>query len=143
EGIIEANDAQVLGQAYDRLRVIEHRLQMVHDRQTHALPESVADLDNVARLDGLEDGQALVAELTALCRTVAERYDRLLGEGDAPAPDRSDIDPDLRDKVRQRARHWRESIRSLRGVEARAALDAMLPDLVEALARAPEPDTAL
>src|SRR5690606_10256899 len=90
EGIIEAGDAQVLGQAYDRLRVIEHRLQMVHDRQTHALPEAGADLDNVARLDGLEDGQALVAELTVLCREVAVRYDRLLGDDDAPAPQRHD-----------------------------------------------------
>jgi glutamate-ammonia-ligase adenylyltransferase len=143
EGIIKADDAKVLGMAYDRLRVMEHRLQMVHDRQTHALPESLADLDNVARLDGLEDGQALVAELAALCRRVAERYDRLLGDGDAPAPQRADIDPPMREKVQDRARQWHESIRSLRGAEARAALDAMLPDLIEALARAPEPDTAL
>ena len=143
EGIIDTEEAQVLGEAYDRLRVIEHRLQMVHDRQTHALPASPADLDNVARLDGLADGAALVAELHGLCRQVAERYDGLLGAGEPASPARSTADPEMRERLHQRAGHWRETIRSLRGGEARAALDAMLPDLVEALARAPEPDQAL
>ena len=49
EGIIAAEDAQGLGEAYDRLRTIEHRLQMVHDRQTHSLPADAAALDGVAR----------------------------------------------------------------------------------------------
>ena len=62
---ISPEDADTLGTGYDRLRAIEHRLQMVHDRQTHALPDGAA-LDNVARLDGLADGAALIAELTAL-----------------------------------------------------------------------------
>ncbi len=67
EGIIEIDDARCLGEAYDRLRVIEHRLQMVDDRQTHSLSLDQAALDNVARLDGLPDGAALVAELRAVC----------------------------------------------------------------------------
>jgi glutamate-ammonia-ligase adenylyltransferase len=144
ERIIAADDAQVLGAAYDRLRTIEHRLQMVHDRQTHSLPTDAAALDGVARLDGLADGPALVAELRILCGEVAARYDRLLGESErAPAPAPSGADPVLRERLTERAGQWRETIRSLRGTEARAAFDALLPDLVEALASAPEPDHAL
>jgi glutamate-ammonia-ligase adenylyltransferase len=144
EGIVPAEDAHTLGEAYDRLRTIEHRLQMVHDRQTHSLPADVAALDNVARLDGLADGAALIAELRALCGEVAARYDRLLGDGEAAAkPARVAVDPALRELYGERAAQWRESIRSLRGVEARAAFDALLPDLIEALAAAPEPDNAL
>jgi glutamate-ammonia-ligase adenylyltransferase len=45
---------------YDRLRTIEHRLQMVSDLQTHALPRDMAAIDAVARLDGLPDGAALI-----------------------------------------------------------------------------------
>jgi glutamate-ammonia-ligase adenylyltransferase len=144
EGIVDPGDARVLGEAYDRLRTIEHRLQMVHDRQTHSLPNDPAALDNVARLDGLADGATLVAELSALCGEVAARYDRLLGDGAvsaAPAP--AAVDPALRDRLAERAADWRATIRSLRGLEARAAFDALLPDLIEALAAAPDPDRAL
>ena len=51
-GLIERDDAALLGESYDRLRVIEHRLQMVADQQTHSLPLDQAALDNVAQLDG-------------------------------------------------------------------------------------------
>ena len=60
-GLIDPADALVLGESYDRLRTIEHRLQMVADQQTHRLPADPAALDSVARLDGLPDGAALVA----------------------------------------------------------------------------------
>ena len=144
EGVIAGDDAQVLGEAYDRLRVIEHRLQMVDDRQTHSLHLDPAALDNVARLDGLAGGFALVAELCPLCAQVAERYDRLLGGSEAaPQAARPVINPEMRERLGERAAHWRETIRSLRGAEARAALDAMLPDLIGALAAAPEPEHAL
>src|SRR5690606_18596529 len=63
EGIVSPDDAVLLGESYDRLRTIEHRLQMVLDRQTHSLPVDPQALDGVARLDGLESGEALVEEL--------------------------------------------------------------------------------
>jgi glutamate-ammonia-ligase adenylyltransferase len=117
---------------------------MVHDRQTHALPSDAAALDGVARLDGLADGAALVAELRGLCGEVAARYDRLLGQPErAPGPTGLDADPAARERFGERAAQWRETIRSLRGAEARAAFDALLPDLIEALAKAPEPEHAL
>jgi len=143
ESVIEVEDAERLGTAYDRLRVVEHRLQMVHDRQTHTLPVDAAALDNVARLDGLTDGATLVAELRELCGDIASRYDRLLGKDKAARTAGSSVSNELREKVAGRAEHWRETIRSLRGAEARAAFDAMLPDLMEALAQASEPDHAL
>ena len=79
-GIIEAGDAALLGDSYDRLRVVEHRLQMVADQQTHSLPAEAAALDNVAQLDGLADGAALVAELAEITEAVGLRYDRLVAE---------------------------------------------------------------
>lgn len=143
EGVIGADDAQHLGDAYDRLRTVEHRLQMVDDRQTHSLPTDPAALDNVAHLDGLPDGAALLAELREITADVAARYDRLLGEPDPSRPARPAVSEELRDKVRERAVHWRDTIRSLRSAEARAAFDAVLPELMGALALAPEPDQAL
>ena len=49
-----------LRDAYRLLRTVEHRLQMVEDRQTHLLPRSREALDNVARLHGLATGDELI-----------------------------------------------------------------------------------
>ena len=58
-------------------RTIEHRLQMVDDRQTHSLPADPAALDNVARLHGLADGAALLALLRPHVERVGALYDTL------------------------------------------------------------------
>ncbi|KHL24913.1 glutamate-ammonia-ligase adenylyltransferase [Croceibacterium mercuriale] len=138
EGLIAGDTAAELGVAYDRLRTIEHRLQMVDDRQTHSLPDSLSALDNVARLDGLTDGAALVAELDGLTRTVAAHYDRLLGEDRAAPPP-----PALAQRHAERVAGWRATLRALRGAEARVAFDAVLPWLLDAFDKAPDPPEAM
>lgn len=143
EGIIATEDARVLGEAYDRLRVVEHRLQMVADRQTHSLPDTAEALDNVARLDGLADGTALLANLREVCEAVAARYDQLLG-GDAEASAAAArTAANLPADFAARVDGWKDNIRALRGAEARLALDAILPDLAEAFAGASDPERAL
>lgn len=143
EGIIAGEDARVLGESYDRLRVVEHRLQMVNDRQTHELPASREALDNVARLDGLPDGAALLADLARVCGQVAARYDTLLGE-DGRASAASPAAPaSLPDDFARRVIGWKDNIHALRGTEARIAFDAIAPILSEALAGANEPDRAM
>jgi glutamate-ammonia-ligase adenylyltransferase len=142
-GIVSPEDAAMLGASYDRLRAIEHRLQMVDDRQTHSLPLDRAAIDNVARLDGLLDGAALIDELGAVTGRVASRYDTLLEGGDgrpAPRPARNGA---VVSGIEQRIDRWRDTLRTLRGSEARAALAALRPTLVDALAAAPEPDRAM
>ena len=156
-GIIGADDAAVLGASYDRLRTIEHRLQMVADQQTHALPANAGALDNVARLDGLPDGAALVAEIAAISDGVGARYDALLatvgpksGVVVATPPARP-LHEDLaalgfEDTAALAARieSWTSgATRALRGPEARAAFDAVRPALLAALSRAPDPLRAL
>ena len=43
-GRIDGEKARVLSVSYELYRVIEHRLQMVNDQQTHSLPDAAADL---------------------------------------------------------------------------------------------------
>lgn len=140
--IIGSEDARVLGESYDRLRVIEHRLQMVNDRQTHAVPDSAEAIDNVAKLDGLADGAALIAELSDITEAVGARYDDLLGEDDA-RPVQVSVPEAFRDRFDARVEAWLNTIRALRTTEARKAFDAMRPDLLGALANAPDPDRSL
>jgi glutamate-ammonia-ligase adenylyltransferase len=64
-GRIAQDEAVDLARAYRLLRTIEHRLQMVDDRQTHSLPEDRPALDNVARLHGLADGESAAGSAPA------------------------------------------------------------------------------
>lgn len=158
-GIIDGGDAALLGESYDRLRVIEHRLQMVADHQTHSLPIDPAALDNVAQLDGLADGAALVAELAEITEAVGQRYDRLVAEhageqtsvavsaprsGAALAAEIARLGFPEPDALADRIEGWRSGkLRVLRSEAARAAFDAVQPRLLAAFAAAPEPLHAL
>lgn len=151
-GLIASDDAQLLGRSYDRLRILEHRLQMVNDRQTHALPSGEA-LDNVARLEGLSSGSALVEELEALTEAVGQRFDRLLETTTSPDRARpvSEVTAELaavgeEDAARlaTRIEGWLDGrYRTLRSASARDAFRAILPAMVDALGKAPDPERAL
>lgn len=156
-GLIAADDARALGDSYDRLRTLEHRLQMVADQQTHSLPLDPAALDNVAQLEGLPDGAALVAELEGITEEVGSRYDRLIAQyaEEGVAPPRATSGAALVERFREiglsdpeglaaRIEGWRSGkMRALRSEAAREAFDAMLQPLLTAFAKAPEPDRAL
>ncbi|WP_374407569.1 bifunctional [glutamate--ammonia ligase]-adenylyl-L-tyrosine phosphorylase/[glutamate--ammonia-ligase] adenylyltransferase [Pelagerythrobacter sp.] len=152
-GHIAAEDAALLGRSYDRLRTVEHRLQMLEDHQTHSLPAGEA-LDRAARLDGLDGGAALLAELTPLCAEVAARFDRLLGEQAEPGAKANEggslparlerLGFDEPEALAERIASWSDGhIRALRSAAARASFDALLPRLLEAFAEAPDPRRAL
>ncbi len=161
-GIIAEQDAQLLGTSYDRLRTIEHRLQMVADQQTHSLPGDPAALDRVAWLEGLGDGAALVDELTQITEAVGSLYDALVAahaehhpaagpiapppsaiSGDRLAAELTRLGFDDADELAGRIEGWREGkLKALRSEAARAAFDAIQPALLPALARAPDPRRA-
>ena len=150
-GRIPASDAAALSDAYTLLRTIEHRVQMIDDRQTHALPTGPA-LDQVARLHGLVDGAALLDLLAPHVARVAAIFDRLAPEprGDLPR-DASALANRLRDTgfsdgeaVAAMIVHWRDRrYPALRSAAAQSALEAVLPELVGALAAAPVPEAAM
>ncbi|MGZ8345759.1 MAG: bifunctional [glutamine synthetase] adenylyltransferase/[glutamine synthetase]-adenylyl-L-tyrosine phosphorylase [Allosphingosinicella sp.] len=151
-GRIDEAEAQSLRDAYCLFRTIEHRLQMVDDRQTHSLPRDPDALDNVAGLHGLDDGGAMLELLKPHVHGVAALY-ATLGAGDER---RLPADPEslgaslaeagFADPVAARTRieGWRSGrIRSLRTTAAREAFEAMLPALVEAFAAPPDPVRAM
>lgn len=156
-GLIDPADALLLGNSYDRLRTLEHRLQMVGDLQTHALPRDMAAIDAVARLDGLPDGATLIREIEQITEAVGLRYDALIAASAPPstsildAPSGFALEADLEtlgfaDPAGLAARidGWRGgAVRALRSEAALSALDAIQPYLLSALAKAPDPDKAL
>ena len=153
-GWVSTADVATLGETYDRLREVEHRLQMVNDRQTHTLPDGAA-LDAVAQLDGLADGAALVAELAQITARSARLYEALIGRAEpapapAPVPVRAltrELDaqgfPDPR-ILAERVKSWRDGrYAAIRSPQAVAAWDRLAPALLEAMAQSDDPMRAV
>ena len=148
-GRIEPADARILGDSYDGLRRIEHRLQMVADRQTHILPEGEA-LDNAARLDGFADSAAWLDHITTLTEPVARIYDRLLAEDEVSIPADSphvEAEPTravLPKELSSRIADWTDGrYPALRSSAAIEAFEAVRPVLIDSLAASPEPERAI
>ncbi|GAA4642486.1 bifunctional [glutamine synthetase] adenylyltransferase/[glutamine synthetase]-adenylyl-L-tyrosine phosphorylase [Pontixanthobacter gangjinensis] len=152
-GIIADEDAGVLGDCYDRLRVIEHRLQMVNDHQTHTLPDAAA-IENVAQLSGYADGAALLGDLGEISAQVAERFDTLIDPDNSAHDGQAQtggLSKDLRqlgfknpEALEARIQSWTDGhIRTLKSSAAINAFEAILPSLLEAFAEAPNPGKAI
>ncbi|MBX7536733.1 bifunctional [glutamate--ammonia ligase]-adenylyl-L-tyrosine phosphorylase/[glutamate--ammonia-ligase] adenylyltransferase [Qipengyuania sp. GH1] len=148
-GRIGADDARALGESYDGLRRIEHRLQMVADQQTHTLPAGEA-LDNVAQLDGYADGAAWLEHIASLTAPVAQRYDALLAEDEVSVPvdtphvvaeqSQAVLAPELTERVTD----WTDGrYAPLRSTAALSAFEAIRPRLLASLAASPEPERAV
>jgi [glutamine synthetase] adenylyltransferase / [glutamine synthetase]-adenylyl-L-tyrosine phosphorylase len=153
-----ARDA--MKQAYCFLRVVEHRLQMVNDEQTQTLPVERADLERFARFLGFADRDAFAKSLLGHLEKVQDYYSHLFEK--APEGERPMLEfPAQADDVRTldrlselgfRApleassiiRHWLSGdLRSLRGETAHAHLAALLPMLLEHVARTDNPAATL
>ncbi|MFM9828456.1 MAG: bifunctional [glutamine synthetase] adenylyltransferase/[glutamine synthetase]-adenylyl-L-tyrosine phosphorylase [Sphingomonas sp.] len=153
QGFIADSDATAMGDAYTLLRTIEHRIQMVDDRQTHSLPTGAA-LDGLAALSGFDDGKALIAALGGPTQRVAAIYDSLEPDGgNALSRDRVRLADGLEqagfaasmlEPAVGRVETWRSgSYPALRSMAAREALESVLPTLVLAFGEAPDPGSAL
>ncbi len=152
--------AAELGSAYRFLRGVEHRLQMVADRQTHTLPERPDQLDRFAIFMGYASTEAFAAVLLRHLERVMQRYREVFeAVPDAPLPaplDFTGIEAPpatlefLRelgfahpDRIAATVQGWNAGrVRALRAPRARDLLRQMLPQLLSGLARQPQPDIA-
>ncbi len=79
-GRITQEAADELAQSYRYLRVVEHRLQMVNDAQTHSLPDDEDGLRRIAIFLGCRDAAEFAAALIQRLTTVETHYARLFEE---------------------------------------------------------------
>ncbi|MES2097795.1 MAG: bifunctional [glutamine synthetase] adenylyltransferase/[glutamine synthetase]-adenylyl-L-tyrosine phosphorylase [Pseudomonadota bacterium] len=151
-GRIGVDEADTLKAAYIALRTTEHRLQMVDDLQTHALPRAPEALDNVAQLAGFETGEALIRMLRPNVTAVGRIYDSLdppdaatlSSDGDSLAGQLQTLGFVDQATATQVVDRWRGgAYPALRSPAARLALEAVLPGLMTALGQAPDPRAAL
>jgi [glutamine synthetase] adenylyltransferase / [glutamine synthetase]-adenylyl-L-tyrosine phosphorylase len=148
--------------AYEFLRRVEHRLQMIADEQTHSLPDSVEAVERFARFLGYVDRAAFAQDLLKQLDIVQNHYAKLF-EGDptgtAKLPDidygAGPEDPRLLKhltalgfkepiKVAGTVQVWMAGeYRVFRTETTKAAFAEFLPALIDGLAHAEEPDRAV
>ncbi|MGB8576944.1 MAG: bifunctional [glutamine synthetase] adenylyltransferase/[glutamine synthetase]-adenylyl-L-tyrosine phosphorylase [Pseudolabrys sp.] len=147
-------------EAYCFLRTVEHRLQMVNDEQTQTLPAERADLERFARFFGFANRDAFAKVLLGHLDKVQYYYARLFEK--TPDVERPVLafpanvdDVKTLDRLSELGfcapleassiiRHWlTDNHRFLKSEVARTHLQALLPALLEHLARSDNPNATL
>jgi glutamate-ammonia-ligase adenylyltransferase len=148
--------------AYEYLRRVEHRLQMIADEQTHALPDNAEAVERFAHFFGYESQAAFAKDLLDHLNIVQGHYSKLF-EGDptgsAKLPEANygagPEDPRLLDHlttlgfkkpvvVAKTVQQWiAGDYRGLRNEATRNAFIEFIPGLIDGLAHAEDPDDAV
>jgi len=160
-GRIDPATAATLIEDYRFLRRIEHRLQMVDDRQTHRLP---ADRDGIARLAlflGYRGPDAFAADLTTHLSSVERHYAELFEQAPSLAGPGNLVftgaenDPETMrtlsalgfadpSAVGALVRSWHHGrLRATRSQRVREILTELAPELLRIFGATPHPDAAL
>ncbi len=84
-GLLAPGEAHSLAEAYRFWRDVEHRLQIENYRQTHAVPESTAGRERLARLLGFRKTAEFDARRELHRTHVRAVYDKFLGHRPRPA----------------------------------------------------------
>jgi [glutamine synthetase] adenylyltransferase / [glutamine synthetase]-adenylyl-L-tyrosine phosphorylase len=141
-GHLPADEVAALAAAYRFLRRAEHRLQMVADRQTHSLPDTLRGLEDFARFLGFADGEAFAVEALRHMTAVHGIFGGLFADL-AVAPDEAGTPVPDAVKVPAFAVGWLEGRpRALRTERSRTLLRELLPAIEAAIARQPDPAAA-
>ncbi|MBO1075343.1 bifunctional [glutamine synthetase] adenylyltransferase/[glutamine synthetase]-adenylyl-L-tyrosine phosphorylase [Roseomonas marmotae] len=167
-GRIDRRAAADLADAYVFLRDLEHRLQMVADRQTQQMPEDDGALARIASFMGFSDSATFAATLTRHLSRVERHYMQLFEQGalvpetpsQEPMDSRLTFDEEHDDpetlralaamgfaapvQVSAKLRGWFHGhTRATRSERARALLRSLTGPLLAAFASQREPDVAL
>ena len=131
-GWIELNDLSILTDAYTYYRILEHRLQMVNDLQTHNLPLSVSSFNRISYFMGIKNSADLVKKLNNHLYLVKN----ITGKFFSPRVENHEISDNFFDLSEEwlnlpvlRSDRAKEIFRKIRPVIIKKALESESPDL--------------
>ena len=159
-GRVASRTADDMIEAYRFLRHVEHRLQMVDDRQTQTLPATGRELEAVARFAGFATADAFGVELLRHLGNVEDHYAELFEEAPPLGGPGNlvftgiDNDPETVATINRMGfadgasvsnviRGWHHGrYRAMRSTRARELLTEITPKLLESLGGTAQPDAA-
>lgn len=158
---ISAEAAAELKDAYRFLRMLEHRVQMVNDEQTHVLPAEDMAFAALARFCGFSDHEAFDTEIRRTLNCVQGHYARLFEQAEELSADQGSLvftggedDPETIEtlsrmgyrspgEVSATIRGWHFGrYAATRSARARELLTELMPKLLTALAAMGDADQA-
>ncbi|MEL7486822.1 MAG: bifunctional [glutamine synthetase] adenylyltransferase/[glutamine synthetase]-adenylyl-L-tyrosine phosphorylase [Pseudomonadota bacterium] len=161
DGRISAAAARELTSHYTYLRMVEHRIQMIADEQTHKIPTSDRDIARLAAFLGEDDAGALEVKIRSVLEQTHGHFSELFGREERLSAAAGSLsftgvenNPETlatllamgfarADAVSDTLRRWHAGgARATRSIRARELLTALTPRLLESLARAGDPDEA-
>ena len=160
-GRLDRSVADDLEQAYEFLRRLEHRLQMIGDEQTHTLPENESGLAHIASFMGFADSDAFTSSTLNHLLTIERHYARLfehapeLGDAGNLVFTGTEDDPETIATLNEFGysepsttaaliRNWHHGrYRAMRSARARELLTELTPTLLKAFASTTNPDSAV
>ncbi len=164
-GHLAATARGELEASYRFLRQVEHRIQMVNDRQTHDLPQQPGEVGRIACFMGYPEAASFAAAFLTHVEIVRANY-RALFEHVPDLPGVSMVGPDLdfrgddpdppgtvealntlgytdTRRIVTAVRQWQAGrVRALRSERARELMTTMMPSILAALGRQSHPDEA-
>ncbi len=165
EQFITLDDQQSLSQAYQFLRMVEHRIQVVQEQQTHSLPQDQSSLDLLARRCHFSSYKEFSSELERHRQQVNHIFNDLFHSADEEEQEvrpevnfifDSESDPDLVKNLLEEKGFGNpdaayDGLLMLRGSDphqrltrrGRRCLEKLAPLLIEELLASPNPDQAL
>ena len=166
EGMLDQGDCDRLRSHYDYLRVLEHRLQIMDDAQTHAIPVEPLARTRIALAMGYPETAAFEAAITSVNDDVHRLFRSVFHHEREPnASDHESLFADLWDetlapedqltqlktlgfKDPQQVQTLLAGIRHSRFYQAfsregRERLDALMPLVLKSCTRTDRPDTAI
>ncbi len=159
-GRVRPDVADQLIADYRFLRTVEHRLQMVDDKQTHTLPSDDEGLKRFAAFLGYDEAEDFERELVTCLRRIESHYAELFkGAPPLAAPGNLvftgvEHDPETLNTLRKLGfedaqmvstivRGWHHGrYRATRSTRAREILTELIPGLLSALSKTANPDVA-
>ena len=150
-----------LTDAYWYLRAVEHRIQMVHDEQSHSLPTTEAELKRIAFMMGDDGTASFSTTLVKVLRTVEKRYAQLFEQEAKLSTETGNLvftgrvdDPETLETLRKLGFQRPEAVsstirtwhygryRATQSVEARERLTELMPDLLRVFGETTHADEA-
>ena len=157
-GYLAPDLGRALSHALVHLRTVEHRLQLLHEFQTHTLPADAVELGRLARRLGIEASPRAAARIfrarhTAVTTAVHRAFTDFFSERPAPPRPRLRL-PGL---LALRATGFADPERARQNLKLilegrplvpyagalRAALERLFPALLDTLWKSPDPDEAV
>ena len=158
---ISGSVTEALAESYRYLRGVEHRIQMIADKQTHSLPKDPEEFETLAHFLGYACGEAFTEDLLRHLRQVVTQYESFfkLPREITRAAESSALErQDRRDNLNRLTRmgfsdpheafriveKWRDgSIMAGSDKRSRALLRSLTPSLLIATCGTQAPDLAL